>query len=73
MTDKKTYGELEEELKFYKSIFVSHFESRLSNLRIKKKDGNKLWVDKVKDFEIFKDLDKDKEVIEWLKPIRCSR
>lgn len=73
MTDKKTYGELEEELKFYKSIFVSHFESRVSNLRIKKKDGNKLWVDKVKDFEIFKDLDKDKEVIEWLKPIRCSR
>ena len=37
MTDKKTYGELEEELKFYKSIFVSHFESRVSNLRIKKK------------------------------------
>ena len=73
MTDKKTYGELEEELKFYKSIFVSHFESRVSNLRIKKKDGNKLWVDKVKDFEIFKDLDKDKDVIEWLKPIRCSR
>ena len=73
MTDKKTYGELEEELKFYKSIFVSHFESRVSNLRIKKKDGNKLWVDRVKDFEIFKDLDKDKEVIEWLKPIRCSR
>ena len=73
MTDKKTYGELEEELKFYKSIFVSHFESRVSNLRIKKKDGNKLWVDKVKDFEIFKDLDKDPDVIEWLKPIRCSR
>ena len=73
MTDKKTYGELEEELKFYKSIFVSHFESRVSNLRIKKKDGKKLWVDRVKDFEIFKDLDKDKEVIEWLKPIRCSR
>ena len=73
MTDKKTYGELEEELKFYKSIFVSHFESRVSNLRIKKKDGKKLWVDKVKDFEIFKDLDKDKEVIGWLKPIRCSR
>ena len=73
MTDKKTYGELEEELKFYKSIFVSHFESRVSNLRIKKKDGNKLWVDRVKDFDIFKDLDKDKEVIEWLKPIRCSR
>lgn len=73
MTDKKTYGELEEELKFYKSIFVSHFESRVSNLRIKKKDGKKLWVDKVKDFEIFKDLDKDKEVIEWLKHISCSR
>ena len=73
MTDKKTYGELEEELKFYKSIFVSHFESRVSNLRIKKKDGNKLWVDRVKDFEIFKDLDKDPDVIEWLKPIRCSR
>ena len=73
MTDKKTYGELEEELKFYKSIFVSHFESRVSNLRIKKKDGKKLWVDKVKDFEIFKDLDKDKEVIEWLKPIPCER
>ena len=73
MTDKKTYGELEEELKFYKSIFVSHFESRVSNLRIKKRDGKKIWVDRVKDFEIFKDLDKDKEVIEWLKPIRCSR
>ena len=73
MTDKKTYEELEEELKFYKSIFVSHFASRVSNLRIKKRDGKKIWVDRVKDFEIFKDLDKDKEVIEWLKPIRCSR
>ena len=73
MPDKKTYEELEEELKFYKSIFVTHHNSAVFNLRIKKINGNKLWVDKVKDFEIFKDLDKDPDVIEWLKPIRCSR
>ena len=40
---------------------------------IKKKKGKKVWIDKVRDHFDFYELDLDKDVIEWLKPIKCER
>ena len=68
--------EVEEELNFYKSIFSSHRNSAIFNLRIKKINGKRLWVDKVivhSDHQLLHELDIDDEVKEWLKPVRCSR
>tara|TARA_B100000674_G_C37116450_1_gene591395 strand:+ start:46 stop:264 length:219 start_codon:yes stop_codon:yes gene_type:complete len=67
---------LQSELDFYKSIFETHPDSRVSNLRIKKINGKSIWVDKVhihSDYKLLQSLDKDDEVKEWLKPIKCSR
>ena len=44
------------------------------NLKIKKKEGKNVWVDRVlDDRQTFLGLDDDIEVKEWLKPIRASR
>tara|TARA_Y100001936_G_scaffold225920_1_gene244829 strand:- start:418 stop:684 length:267 start_codon:yes stop_codon:yes gene_type:complete len=73
----KRYNELiKGELEFYKSIFKSHNNSAIFNLRIKKIKGKRIWVDKVLDrcnLELLKSLDTDDEVNEWLKPIKCER
>jgi len=62
------------DLNFYKSIFKSHSNSVVYNLYIKFKKGKRLWIDKIRTdrYEI-QQLDKDKDIIEWLKPIRCER
>ena len=68
--------ELKKELSFYKSIFHTHFNSAVFNLRIKTINGEKVWVDKIKaytDYKLLERLDKDDEVLEWMKPIRCER
>ena len=68
--------QLKEDLEFYKSIFQKQSNSAIFNLRIKTINGKRIWVDKVKiytDYELLNSLDKDEEVIEWLKPIRCER
>jgi len=65
-----------DDLKFYKSIFKTHQNSAIFNLRIKTINNNRLWVDKIKvfsDYKLLHSLDKDDEVIEWLKPVRCER
>ena len=36
-------------------------------------DEEKVWIDKVRDHFDFHELDLDKDVIEWLKPIKCER
>lgn len=65
---------LKEELEFYKSLFVNRRNSCIFNLKIKKMNGKNVWVDRVRDQrEDFLKLDRDEEVIEWLKPIRCER
>ena len=72
-----TKGELDStksELNFYKSIFKTHRNSVVYNLYIKYKDKQRLWIDKIKtDYLELKQLDRDKDIIEWLKPIRCER
>ena len=65
---------VKEDLEFYKSIFKTHGNSAVFNLRIKSINGERLWVDKVRaDYSLKIQLDPDEETIEWLKPIRCER
>ena len=64
---------IKSELEFYKSIFKTHGNSAIYNLKIKKIKGKDIWIDRVREWEKFPLLDKDEEVIEWLKPIRCER
>ena len=69
----KKINQLENQLNFYKSIFKTHGNSAIYNLKIKKIKGKEIWIDRVREWEKFPLLDKDEEVIEWLKPIRCER
>ena len=63
-----------DDLEFYKSIFKTHANSAVFNLRIKTINGERLWVDKVRaDYSLKIQLDPDEETIEWLKPVRCER
>ena len=67
---------LQKDLEFYKSVFKTHLNSALFNLRIKTIKGERVWVDKIKaftDYQLLHDLDKDDEVLEWMKPIPCER
>lgn len=67
---------LKNDLNFYKSIFKTHGNSAVFNLRIKSINNKRLWVDKVKihaDYNLLNSLDIDNEVIEWKKPIKCER
>ena len=67
--------ELEEELEFYKSIFKTHRNSAVFNLRIKTINGEKIWIDKIKistEYNLLNSLDEDDEVREWKTPVRCS-
>jgi len=65
---------LKEELDFYKSIFKTHQNSVIFNLKIKNIDDKKVWIDPIRcDRQDILDLNKDKEVEEWLRPIRPSR
>ena len=65
---------VKEDLEFYKSIFKTHGNSAVFNLRIKSINGERLWVDKVRaDYSLKIQLDPDEETIEWLHPVRCER
>ena len=65
---------VKEDLEFYKSIFMTHGNSAVFNLRIKSIYGKRLWVDKVNaDHSLKKQLDPDEETVEWLQPIKCER
>ena len=67
-------AKVKEDLEFYKSIFKTHGNSAVFNLRIKSINGKRLWVDKVRaDYSLKIQLDPDEETIEWLKPVRCER
>tara|TARA_B100001287_G_C22646748_1_gene513131 strand:- start:185 stop:490 length:306 start_codon:yes stop_codon:yes gene_type:complete len=65
---------LNQDIKFYKSIFKNHFNSVVYNLRIKYKNGERVWIDKLKfnPYE-YNDYDEDEELKEWTKPIKCER
>ena len=66
--------ECSRELELYKSIFKSHRNSAVFNLKIKKKNGKPVWVDRIRDGkEYLSTLDSDDEILEWLKPVKCER
>jgi len=65
--------DLEEEVEFYKSLFKTHSNSCIFNLHIKKINGEKVWIDNVREHHKIHLLDMDDEVKEWLKPIKCER
>ena len=65
---------IEKKLEFYKSIFKTHRNSVVFQLKIKKKDGKPVWVDRIRNERRFiESLDRDSEIEEWLKPVRCER
>ena len=65
---------IENKLKFYKSIFKTHRNSVVFQLKIKKKDGKSIWIDHIREERsLIESLDMDSEVEEWLKPVRCER
>jgi len=71
--DNKNF-ELKEELDFFKSLFKTHRNSVVFNLKIKKKQKKCVWVDNINDdLKYIESLDRDDEVIEWLKPVKCNR
>lgn len=69
-------NKIEKELDFYKSIFSTHRNSAVFNLRIKTINDEKIWIDKIKittDYPLLNCLDEDDEVKEWKTPVRCER
>ena len=71
---KNENTELKSELQFYKSLFKTHRNSVVFNLKIKKKNCKKVWIDHIRDNrEKILELDMDDEVKEWLKPIKCDK
>jgi len=71
---KKDLELYKKDLELYKSLFTTHKNSCVFNLSIKKKNGKNVWVDRVNDdYSYIESLDRDKEVNEWLEPIKPSR
>lgn len=70
---KERIVELEEDLEFYKSILEMR-NSCIYNLHIKTINGERVWVDRVLHHrDDFLKLDRDSQVEEWLKPVKCER
>ena len=70
---KERILELERDLEFYKSI-MEMGNSCIYNPHIKTINGERVWVDRVlHQREDFLKLDKDPQVEEWLKPVKCER
>uniref|UniRef100_A0A6C0BTQ4 Uncharacterized protein n=1 Tax=viral metagenome TaxID=1070528 RepID=A0A6C0BTQ4_9ZZZZ len=68
--------ELKKELEFYKSVFKTHSNSAVFNLRIKTLNGEKIWIDKVRqrcDRQLILSLEQDDETRGWLEHVRCER
>jgi len=66
--------ELKTELDFYKSLFITNRGSLIDNLRDKRNNGKRVWIDKLRTSRIkLLELDQDDEIKEWLKPIKCER
>lgn len=70
---QKENAELKKELEFYKSI-KTHYSSLVGNMYVKLKNGEKIWVDRQKiTTHQISQLDKDKEVLQWLEEIQTVR
>ena len=66
--------DIERDLKLYKSLFETHYNSCLFNMRIKYLKGEQVWVDPTRDTcEYISNLDVDDDIKGWLKPTKCER
>lgn len=71
---REEINELKFLVEFYQSIWKTHYNSVIYNLKIKYRKGEPVWIDKIKcDRNELLKLDQDDEIIEWLKPIKCER
>ena len=71
MIDEVLY--LNQELEFYKSIMKMN-NSCIYNLRIKTKNGKRIWVDFISGkYQDILELDDDEEIREYLQPVNCER
>ena len=71
---REEINELKFLVEFYQSIWETHYNSVIYNLKIKYKRGEPVWIDKIRcDRNELLELDQDDEIIEWLKPIKCER
>ena len=71
---REEINELKFLVEFYQSIWKTHYNSVIYNLKIKYRKGEPVWIDKIKcDRNELLQLDQDDEIIEWLKPIKCER
>ena len=66
-------NDLEKELHFYHSLFKTHCNSAVFNLYSKTINGVKVWIDPIMEPGKIHLLDKDKEVEDWLKPVKFER
>ena len=65
---------LKNELNLYKQLFISHPNSAVFNLYQKNKNGEKVWVDPIRDtVEYLESLDQDDEIKKWLEPVKCEK
>ena len=73
-SESNDISDLKEELHFYKSVFKTHWNSLICQVTIKTIDGKKIWIDHIRDDKkLIESLDRDKEIEEWLKPVKCER
>lgn len=71
---REEINELKFLVKFYQSIWETHSNSVIYNLKIKYINGDPLWIDKIRcGRDLLLKLDRDEEIDEWLKPVKCER
>ena len=64
----------EEELDLYKSLFTTHSNSVIYNLKLKTINGKPVWIDVINvDKSVVMSLDQDEETKAWLLPVKCER
>ena len=66
---EKENMDLKNDLEFYKSIFKTHPNSAIFNLHIKKKNGERVWIDKNTQYWSLHELDDDPEVKDAIETI----
>jgi len=71
---REQINDLDYLVKFYQSIWNTHSDSVIFNLKIKYINTEPVWVDRINcDINNILKLDRDEEIDEWLKPIKCER
>jgi hypothetical protein len=64
----------EEELDLYRSLFTTHSNSVIYNLKLKTINGKPVWIDVINvDKSVVMSLDQDEETKAWLVPTKCER